>query len=273
MTYKMIVLDLDDTLLRDDHTISPKTKEVLIRAQEQGIKVVLASGRPTLAMRPYAEELKLDHYGSYILSFNGANVLNYRTDELVLNSTLTREQVNFLFEQSKIENTYIHTYIDDVIITEDINPYTQIESDITGLPIEKVDTFMDHVTKEPVKVLMVDEPKKLEAIQSKLIKEPSITDVFSVFRSKPYFLEFTEKGITKGTRLNQLAQSLGIKQEEIIAMGDSYNDLEMIEYAGLGVAMENAPDEIKNRSNLTTASNNNEGVSQVIEDYVLTVHQ
>lgn len=79
MTYKMIVLDLDDTLLRDDHTISPRTKEALMTAQEQGVKVVLASGRPTFGMRNVAKELRLEEYGSFILSFNGAKIINCKT--------------------------------------------------------------------------------------------------------------------------------------------------------------------------------------------------
>ncbi|ACM15637.1 hydrolase, haloacid dehalogenase-like family [Bacillus cereus Q1] len=94
MTYKMIVLDLDDTLLRDDHTISPRTKEALMTAQEQGVKVVLASGRPTFAMRAIAKELHLEKYGSFILSFNGAKIINCKTDEELFSSTLSPEIVH-----------------------------------------------------------------------------------------------------------------------------------------------------------------------------------
>ncbi|MCT6917461.1 MAG: HAD-IIB family hydrolase, partial [Bacillus wiedmannii] len=89
MTYKMIVLDLDDTLLRDDHTISPRTKEALMTAQEQGVKVVLASGRPTFGMRNVAKELRLEEYGSFILSFNGAKIINCKTNEEIFSSTLS----------------------------------------------------------------------------------------------------------------------------------------------------------------------------------------
>lgn len=118
MTYKMIVLDLDDTLLRDDHTISPRTKEALMTAQEQGVKVVLASGRPTFAMRAIAKELQLEEYGSFILSFNGAKIINCKTDEELFSSTLSPEIVHSLYDISKEENVWIHTYIGDDIITE-----------------------------------------------------------------------------------------------------------------------------------------------------------
>ena len=88
-------------------------------------------------------------------------------------------------------------------------------------------------------------------------------------RSKPFFLEFTEAGVTKGTSLNKLIQKLGIKREEVIAMGDSYNDQAMIEFAGLGVAMGNAPDDIKEIANYVTDTNMNDGVAKVVEKFVL----
>ncbi|MGM7722447.1 Cof-type HAD-IIB family hydrolase [Metabacillus sp. Hm71] len=268
MSYKMIVLDLDDTLLRDDHSISARTKQSLMEAQEMGVKVVLASGRPTFGMKHIAEELSLAEYGSYILSFNGGKIINCRNLEEVFSSTLTPEAVCDLYHISRREDVFIHTYVGDEIVTETENPYTTIESDLTGLPIRVVDSFTKAVTEPVVKVLMVEAPKKLKDLESKLQAE--LESEFSVMRSKPYFLEFTEKGVTKGTSLNQLIQLLGIKREEVIAIGDSYNDLAMIEFAGLGVAMGNAPEEIKEIANFVTDTNMNDGVAKVVEEFVLS---
>ncbi|MDM5196395.1 Cof-type HAD-IIB family hydrolase [Bacillus hominis] len=267
MTYKMIVLDLDDTLLRDDHTISPRTKEALMTAQERGVKVVLASGRPTFGMRNVAKELRLEEYGSFILSFNGAKIINCKTNEEIFSSTLSPEIVHNLFEISKTEGVWIHTYIGDDIITEENNPYTEIEGDITGMPIVVVDDFKAAVTEPVVKVLMNKEAERLVEVEKKLQKQ--LEGQLSVMRSKPFFLEFTEHGVTKGTSLNQLIQKLGIKREEVIAMGDSYNDQAMIEFAGLGVAMGNAPDDIKEIANYVTDTNMNDGVAKVVEKFVL----
>lgn len=266
MLYKMIVLDLDDTLLKDDQTISARTKNTLMEAQKLGVKVVLASGRPTSGMKHIAEELELANYGSFILSFNGGKILNCKTNEEMFSSTLTPESVHKLYEISRREGVYIHTYLGDDIITEDDNPYTSIESELTGLPITVVDKFVDAVSEPVVKVLMVDEPEKLKVVEKKLQVE--LTQ-FSVMRSKPFFLEFTEKGVTKGTSLQQLIQHCGIKQNEVIAIGDSYNDLSMIEFAGLGVAMGNAPEDIKKIANFVTDTNMNDGVAKVVEEYVL----
>ncbi|PGT84839.1 MULTISPECIES: Cof-type HAD-IIB family hydrolase [Bacillaceae] len=269
MTYKMIVLDLDDTLLCDDHTISSRTKEALMKAQEQGVKVVLASGRPTFGMRDYANELLLHKFGSYILSFNGGKIINCSSNEEMFSSTLSAESVHQLFDISRRENVFIHTYIGDEIITMDENPFTKKESTLTGLPIKMVSDFVQSVTVPVVKTLMVAEPDVLKVVEKKLQEE--LDEHFSIMRSKPYFLEFTEKGVTKGTSLNQLIQRCGIKQEEVIAIGDSYNDISMIEFAGLGVAMGNAPQEIKDLANFVADTNMNDGVAKVVDEFILNV--
>ena len=266
MTYKMIVLDLDDTLLRDDHTISPYTKEMLFKAQDAGVKVVLASGRPTYAMRALGDELRLADYGSYLLSFNGGRITNCQTNEDIFSSTLTLDDVRFLKDLSEKENVFIHTYVGDNIITDKNNEYTTIEADITGLPISEVDDFVKAVPEPPVKVLMVEDPEILKPLEKRLQQE--LSERFSVLRSKPYFLEFTEKGVTKGTTLDHLIKQLGIKREEVIAIGDSYNDQSMIEFAGLGVAMGNAPEDIKAISDYVTTSNMEDGVAHVVEKFI-----
>ncbi|YCA45360.1 Cof-type HAD-IIB family hydrolase [Bacillus sp. JZ8] len=268
MAYKMIVLDLDDTLLRDDHTISPLTKKALMDAQESGVKVVLASGRPTYAMLDIAKELHLDEYGSFILSFNGAKIINYKTKEELFSSTLSPETVHGLYDLSSKEDVCIHTYVGDTIVTPKNNEFTEIEGHITGLPINEVSNFKEAITTPVVKVLMVDNPEKLASVEKKLQRE--LNGILSVMRSKPYFLEFTEAGVTKGTSLSQLIKKLGIEREEVIAFGDSYNDLAMLEFAGLGVAMGNAPDDIKEKANYVTDTNMNDGIPKALEKFILT---
>ncbi|KAB7671167.1 Cof-type HAD-IIB family hydrolase [Bacillus sp. B1-b2] len=267
MSYKMIVLDMDDTLLRDDHTISEATKSALMKAQEHGVKVVLASGRPTFAMVDVANELHLADYGSYILSFNGAKITNWKTKEEIFSSTLPPETVHKLFDLSTRENVWIHTYVGDEIVTPENNPFTDVEAKITGLPIKTVENFKEAISNPVVKVLMVKEAEHLQKVESLLQRE--LVSELSVMRSKPFFLEFTELGVTKGTSLSILIEKLGIKQDEVIAMGDSYNDVAMIEFAGLGVAMGNAPDDVKAISNYVTDTNNNDGVAKVVQKFIL----
>lgn len=268
MNYKMIVLDLDDTLLRDDHTISPRTKKALMDAQEAGVKVVLASGRPTFAMTHIAKELELEKFGSFILSFNGAQIRNCKTNDLLFSSTLTPETVHELYKISIEEVVGIHTYIGDDIVTPANNEYTDIEGQITGMPIIEAKDFVDAIQEPVVKVLMVGSPDRLVHLEKKM--QLQLEGKLNVVRSKPYFLEFTEAGVDKGTSLHHLIKQLNILQEEVIAMGDSYNDLAMIKFAGLGVAMGNAPDDIKEIANHVTDTNMEDGVAKVVETFILS---
>ncbi|MCR8844526.1 Cof-type HAD-IIB family hydrolase [Paenibacillus sp. SC116] len=267
MKYKMIVLDLDDTLLRDDGTISAGNKQALMTAQEAGVKVVLASGRPTYAMRALADELHLERYGSYILSFNGAKIINWKTQEESFSSTLKPEMAHALHGMSLEEGVSALTYVGDDIITEAATEYTHIESQITGMKVVEVPSFAEAVQVPVVKVLMVAEPEKLVLVEEKL--KAKMAGQLNVMRSKPFFLEFTEDGVNKGTSLNHLIQQLGIERSEVIAMGDGYNDVAMLEFAGLAVAMGNAPDEIKQIADYVTDTNMNDGVAKAVEHFVL----
>jgi len=267
MTYKMIVLDLDDTLLTSDHTISPRTKEALLAAQRRGKKVVLASGRPTFAMLDLAKELELARYGSYILSFNGASIIDCKTNESLFLSTLSPETVHRLDDLSKRDGVYIHTYVGHEILTEEPNEYTTLEGQLTGMEIIPVADFKAAIQTPVVKCLMMAEETHLARVEQTLQQE--LAGELAVARSKPFFLEFTEDGVTKGTSLALLSEKLGIAQEEVIACGDGNNDLSMIEWAGLGVAMANAADTVKEKAQYMTASNDEDGVALVVEKFMM----
>ncbi|WP_335871469.1 Cof-type HAD-IIB family hydrolase [Bacillus sp. 2205SS5-2] len=266
--YKMIVLDLDDTLLQSDQTISLRTINALMTAQAQGVKVVLASGRPTFGMRGIARELQLEKFGSYILSFNGSKIIDCQTNEELYSMTLSPETAHELHDLSVREDVSILTYVGDTIITNTANAFATIESELTGLPVEVVSDFKEAVREPVVKALMLKEPARLVEVEQKLQAE--LADSLSVMRSKPFFLEFTALGVTKGASLDFLIKKLGITQEEVIAIGDSYNDLTMIEFAGLGVAMGNAPEDIKEKANYVTDTNDKDGVAKIVEEFVLT---
>lgn len=267
MAYEMIVLDLDDTLLTSDHTISPKTKQALLDLQRRGKKVVLASGRPTYAMIDLAKELELERYGSYILSFNGASIIDCKTNESLFSSTLSPETVHHLYELSQRENIYIHTYVGQEIFTETPNEYTTLEGQLTGMEVITVPDFKASVTEPVVKCLMLAEENRLAEVEQQLQVE--LAGQLAVARSKPFFLEFTEAGVTKGTSLELLANHLGLTRDEVIACGDGNNDLSMIEWAGLGVAMANAADTVKERAQHMTASNDEDGIALVIEQFMM----
>lgn len=264
--YKMIVLDMDDTLLNDEHIISEENKEMIFKAQEMGVYVVLASGRPTSAMTAYAKELKMDYYNSYMISFNGSTVTDLKDDKVLFEHALTKEQIHSLYDFSQQNNTHIITYLDGQIISETHSEYIDIESTITGLEHVIVPSFKDAVTTSAVKCLLLEEPSYLKSVET-VLKE-AMPDL-SVCMSKPFFLEAAPNGIDKGAAIQVLAERLNINQSEIIAVGNAGNDLTMVQYAGLGVWVDNVDPELREFGDVVVASNNDHGVAEVIRRYIL----
>lgn len=262
----MLVLDMDDTLLTDDHKISDLNKKVLLEAQAKGVYVVLASGRPTIAMTSYAKELELDINDSYILSFNGAIISRAKDDLVLFEQKLTVEQIHALYDYSVKMNTHIITYLDDEIISETDSEYIEIEKEITGMVHRKVSSFKDYVDRPAVKCILLQDPEYLKTVEKDLI---DFMPHLSVSTSKPFFLEVAQLGIDKAASLKLLAEKLGILQSEIIAVGNAGNDLTMIEYAGLGVWVDNVTPELRDKADVIVASNNNDGVAEVVQKYIL----
>ena len=266
MKYKMLVLDMDDTLLNDNHKISKRNKEMLMKAQEMGVYVVLASGRPTPAMTKYAEELELAKYGSFMISFNGAIVTDLKLEKNLFERYLTMEEIHSLYEFSVLNNVHIITYIDGKIVSETDCDYIEVEKRLTGMKHNRVSCFKTAVNQSAVKCLMLEEPSYLKEVGEKLkIARPNMM----VTLSKPFFLEVVPDGVDKATSLDILANHLGIKQEEIIAVGNAGNDLSMVEYAGLGVWVDNVTPELRHRADVIVASNNKDGVAEVVERFLL----
>lgn len=171
MKYKMLVVDMDDTLLSDDHTISDENKEMLLKAQEMGVYVVLASGRPTSAMIEYAKELQCHTNSSYMISFNGSTITDLKEDKVLFEHSLTKEQIHSIYDFSQQNNTHIITYLDDKIISERNSEYIDIESTITGLELVIVPSFKDAVTTSAVKCLLLEEPSYLKGVEPVLKKQ------------------------------------------------------------------------------------------------------
>lgn len=260
----MLVLDMDDTLLTDDHTISNENKEMLSKAQELGIYVILASGRPTPAMISYAKELQLDN--SYMISYNGAVITDLKEGKVIFEQTLTQEQIHDLYDYSLKSKTHIITYLDGKIVSETDSEYIEIEKNITGLEHNKVLSFKDEVRSAAVKCILLEEPGYLKQVEEDLkIAMPHL----SVSMSKPFFLEVAQNGIDKGASIKILAEKLNILQSEIIAVGNAGNDLTMIEYAGLGVWVDNVTPELRDKGDVIVASNNNHGVAEVVRRFIL----
>jgi Cof subfamily protein (haloacid dehalogenase superfamily) len=266
MDKKIVFLDIDGTLVNSEKKITKATKESLMRIQKAGVKLAIASGRPSKGVIPYAQELELEKYAGYILPFNGGNIINYSTKEVVYSNTLSMDVVKKAYDLSKEYGVELITYKGDTILSEtDDNPYLLIESTINKMDVEKVECVYDAITESPVKCLLLGDGDYLAGIENE-IKEKIGNDA-NVFRSEPFFMEIVPQGIDKAAAIEALIGTLGIRQEETVAFGDGYNDVSMIQYAGLGVAMSNGCDRIKEVADYIAPDNNSDGIAHVINKF------
>lgn len=267
--YKLIALDMDGTLLNEEKKVSERTKKSISDAREQGVTVVLATGRPIEGVSRYLEELDMLTENDYVLSYNGALVQKTKHKEIVSKVVLKGSDLHYLNDLSKELGVNIHAFSEkEGLITTKISKYTEVEANINNINIKETDLAKVNKDDVIIKIMMIAEPEILAEAIKKLPKE--VYEKYTVVKSAPFFLEFLNKDANKGTGLELLAKHIGVKREEVIAMGDAGNDIHMIEYAGLGIAMGNAFHEVKEIANYITDTNENQGVAKAIEKFVLT---
>lgn len=270
MEYKLLALDLDGTLTNSKKQITPHTLETLIRAQqEKGLKIILASGRPTYGVAPLANALQLDKFGGFILAYNGGEIINWRTHEIMYKNLLDHDVLPYLYECAKKNNFAIVTYENEYVLTEKPDDeYVLKEALLNVMKIKKVDNFLEAVRHPIAKCLIVGEPTHLAILEKEM--QEQLKDRMGVFRSEPYFLELVPKGIDKARSLSVLLEELELKREELMAAGDGFNDLSMVRFAGMGVAMANAQDVVKENADFITLSNDEDGVAYAVEKFILS---
>ncbi|WP_106449565.1 Cof-type HAD-IIB family hydrolase [Trichococcus alkaliphilus] len=278
MDLRAIVLDIDGTLLNDQKEISPRTRDSLLRAQEAGIKVVLASGRPISAMERFSKELKMEQHHGLLLSYNGACVTDCATNETLFSQSMS-EQVgkeilvhlaNFEVKPMVAHKDYMYVNnVYDCMITappHGLKNIIEYESRSGNFKLCEVDNLADFVDFPLHKILVAGEPEYLEENWKEILLpfEGRVSGYFSA----PFYFEFTDKGIDKAFALDKSLQPLGISSESVISFGDGENDTSIIAYAGVGVAMGNAIDSIKASANEITLSNNEDGIAHMLERYL-----
>ena len=196
MKYKLLVLDLDGTLTNKKKEITEHTRQTLIQAQEKGLKIVLASGRPTYGIAPLAEKLELQKYEGYILSYNGGEIIDWKTGELMYKNLLDHDVLPYLYQCAKQNDFAIVTYDGEYVLTEHPDDeYVQKEAILNVMKTKKVANFLDAVKHPIAKCLIVGEPTRLAVLEKEMYEH--LKDRMGVFRSEPYFLELVPKGIDK----------------------------------------------------------------------------
>lgn len=268
MSEKVLVLDIDGTLTNSEKEITPATKKGLQTIMERGHKVILASGRPTPGMRRYERELELTKYGGYLLSFNGGRIVECRTGEIIYQRILSSEIVSELYDFAKENGCGLITYDSEVIVSAfEPDEYVQLESRINGMEIKVVEDFKSYVNFDVNKFLLTAPVEIAPEVEKTLCRK--YEEVASVYRSEPFFIEIMPKNVDKAASLDRMLEIIGLTKDDAISCGDGFNDISMIKYAGVGVAMGNAQPAVKEAADYITATNDRDGLVEVIDKFIL----
>ncbi len=289
--YKLITVDLDGTLLNSRGEVSPRTKESIRKSIEKGTDVVLASGRPTNSVENIAYEIGSKNY---LISGNGAIVYDIANKKIIYNRFLSKEQVLNIVRICYENSIYCNVYTENEVIAQNLN-YNVLfyykenakkeEGRRTHINIvPNLYRFIQESTIENYLKITVCDPNNtiFNGILRKLkaIDDVDVLDVAHMSRKvirdgsielpmEYYYTEITNKNVNKWTAIEYLISTIGISKEEVIGIGDNVNDKEMIENAGLGVAMGNSTPDFRDSADIIVSDNNSDGVAEVIEKYVL----
>ncbi|MGL4739785.1 MAG: Cof-type HAD-IIB family hydrolase [Sarcina sp.] len=275
MNYKMICIDMDGTLLNSKKKLSEENRKALKKAYDEDVHIIICTGRNSRSALYFADQIGIE---SAIISNNGALVMDESGEVLLFKEILDKQQCQKILDISKKYKTipnfhsvgkiYLNSkfrkFINDMFFNRNVpekykieNVYLKAQSAWTNLFDENKEFFG--------KCIMLDKSRdKLNRISEEL-KE---TGLFELTYSGKYCLEINSKGVSKGRAVRMLSEHYGIKQEEIICIGDNGNDISMIKYAGLGVAMKNGTEEVKSIADYITDTNDNNGVAKVVEKFI-----
>lgn len=269
MKYKLLVLDVDGTLLNDSKEITPRTLAALKKVQQMGVRIVLASGRPTYGLLPISNKLELNNYGGFIMSYNGGQIFSVQDGKMIFEKQINPEIIPYLTKKAKKNNFPIFTYYTDTIITSDTeNEHIQEEAYLNNMRMVQTNNFPEAVDFNPYKCMLVsDDEEALTGLEQHWKRK--LNGVLDVFRSEDYFLEVVPKSINKGDSLSLLMDNLKVTRDEVVAIGDGVCDIPMIQLAGLGIAMGNAQESVRRCTDHTTLSNEDDGVAVAVEKAII----
>lgn len=267
MSIKLVVSDIDGTLVNSEKELLPQTKNAIDRFIEKGGIFAIASGRPNKGIERYINELDLCNRGGYIISYNGSRITDLSTGKVVYQKNIEVKQVKEIIDIADSLGVPLTTYKDDIAVTQKANDkYFELEVSINKLEVKRTDNLLEEIKYPVPKFLITGEPEALEKAEKEMSER--LKDV-TVFRSEPFFLEITPKNMDKGVALRELGKYLKLDKSEIMACGDGYNDVALVKSAGIGVAMKNAQRPVLETADYITDSNENNGVGKAIEKFAL----
>ncbi len=269
--YKLIAIDVDGTLVTDEKKLTQKTIEVIKEALKKDIKIVISTGRSFYRLEKFIDALDLRSENQCTICLNGGIIIENLTKEVLYSKNLEAEEVEELIQLGKALRLPIMIYTKDNQYVETIPEVVRKNTEnLKGMHLKVVNFNQLNFTKPQnyiYKVCFIDKPEKITEKRELISKE--ILEKYEITSSVPEYLEIVKKGIKKSEAIKVVMEKYDIKKEEVMAIGDGENDIEMLDFAGLGIAMENASDFVKEFANDVTTSNNHDGVANAIEKYVL----
>ncbi len=273
---KVIIMDVDGTLTNSKKAITQKTKEALIEAQNNGALLVLASGRPTSGLVDFAKELEMNKHHGLLVCFNGSKVIDCETNEVLFNEPMTVEEGQAVLEHMKKfkvkpmidKDDYLYVNnVYDCYVEVNNEPFNIIQYEARNgkFKLCEKDDLVNFADYPLNKILTAGDPEYLKEHYKEMMKP--FKDSLSCMFTASFYFEFTAKGIDKAKALDCVLTPMGYKREEMIAFGDGHNDISIVKYAGIGVAMDNAVDDLKNVADEITFSNEEDGIAHTLSKY------
>lgn len=267
MKYKLIAMDLDGTLLNDQKIITEKTKAALMAAQEKGIRLALASARPSPGLFRERDTLGMQNFGGVLMSYNGGRIVDGETGKVLFETSMDLEETKQVLRQ--LESLPVTPILDDgakFYVTSKDGFKVDYECRNNNMTCVEVGNLADFLTFAPIKILMSVQPEELVNVQAKIAG--FLPESLTVVQTAAFYLEVIPKVINKGQGIRDICGVLGLDPAEVIAFGDAENDIPMLRAAGMGVAMGNAQDAVKAAADMATLSNNDDGIADALEKLI-----
>ena len=262
--YKLVAIDIDDTLITDDLQITPGTKAAIRKATEQGVHVTLATGRMFASAKKIAKQLELN---VPIITYQGSLIKTSLDEQVLYERHVPKDAVAAIIQYCEANRLHFQAYHNDQLFAKSVNQKLLDYCALSEVPYI-IEPDLSKLADLPLtKLIIIEDPQKLDSITAEL--EKLLAGRVHMTKSKPNFLEFLHPEGTKGQALKVLAEQFDCPLEQTVAIGDSWNDIDFVQTAGLGVAMENAVPALKEAADYVTRSNNEEGVKHVFEKYIL----
>ena len=237
-----------------------------MEAQKRGKTIAIASGRSIAGIRGIVSGISLEEYGGYVIAYNGTTIVNCKTGECIFNQTIPDAMIQPVYETALELSVGIMAYNDaakELIVSNGVTSYVEADAKACQVALREVDHFTRAIQAPINKIFVSGDPERMKEVERIMQKRFGMQ--LNVFRSDPYYVELLPKYIDKGVAAEKLAKHLDVPRDRVICVGDSYNDLPMLRYAGLGVAMGNAAQEIREQADYVTGTNDENGIVELIE--------